>query len=249
MDKTGTILIVDDSSVSLMMLEGGLLPQYNVICATSGAEALGTARQRKPDLILLDIVMPKMDGFEVCRRLKQDEHLADIPVIMVTALDQAESELLGLKLGAIDFITKPYNLELVRLRVSNHLKLKFQSEELIKNRELLLDATEAANTLDGLSTEICVVDESGTITRTNQAWERFVSENNGVTELCGVGVNYLSVCSAPSLAGDKNLAELVDGIRSVLNGSLPEYIAEYQCNAPDKERWFTCRCHHFLLPG
>ena len=185
MDKTGTILIVDDSSVSLMMLEGGLLPQYNVICATSGAEALGTARQRKPDLILLDIVMPKMDGFEVCRRLKQDEHLADIPVIMVTALDQAESELLGLKLGAIDFITKPYNLELVRLRVSNHLKLKFQSEELIKNRELLLDATEAANTLDGLSTEICVVDESGTITRTNQAWERFVSENNGVTELCG----------------------------------------------------------------
>lgn len=102
-----SILVVDDEPANIDILLGILSPYYNVKVAPSGAVALKIVQQFTPDLILLDVMMPGMDGFEVCKKLKTDRLLSQIPVIFVTALTQGENEEKGFKLGAVDYITKP----------------------------------------------------------------------------------------------------------------------------------------------
>lgn len=118
------ILIVDDAAVNIDILSEFLADHCDVLVAADGPSALATVASSPPDLILLDIVMPGMDGFEVCRRLKDDEKTADIPIIFITALDDVTAETRGLALGAIDFIAKPFNPAVVRARVGNHLALR-----------------------------------------------------------------------------------------------------------------------------
>ena len=118
------ILIVDDTPFNIELLAGFLAPAYDVDTATIGEKALEIVGASPPDLVLLDIVMPGMDGFEVCRRIKSDETTSDIPVIFITALDDVAAETRGLELGAIDFITKPFNPAVVRARVANHIALR-----------------------------------------------------------------------------------------------------------------------------
>jgi diguanylate cyclase (GGDEF)-like protein len=95
-----------------------------VLHASNGVEALELAWEQEPDLILLDVMMPDMDGFEVCRQLKSDESTRDIPVIFITALADAASEARGLEIGAVDYISKPIRLPIVRARIRTHLKMK-----------------------------------------------------------------------------------------------------------------------------
>lgn len=121
--KKGTILIVDDVDSEIDILVDILHEDYEVCVATDGETALEVARDAHPDLILLDIVMPNMDGYEVCRRLKGDLRTRDIPVIFVTVLSEEGHETTGLGLGALDYITKPYNREIVLARVRNHMDL------------------------------------------------------------------------------------------------------------------------------
>ena len=102
-----SILVVDDEPANIDILLGILGPYYDVKVAPSGTIALKITQQFTPDLILLDIMMPGMDGFEVCKKLKANEALSHIPVIFVTALTQGEDEEKGFKLGAVDYITKP----------------------------------------------------------------------------------------------------------------------------------------------
>lgn len=118
------ILVVDDAEVNIDILIEFLGAEYDVDTATDGALALARCIAKPPDIILLDVIMPGMDGFEVCRRLKADDRTAEIPVIFITALDDISSETRGLALGAIDFITKPFNPGVVRARVANHLALR-----------------------------------------------------------------------------------------------------------------------------
>ena len=129
MDKA-KILIVDDSPANIETLNETLENEFDIYFATDGNDALQKVHLLGPDLILLDIMMPVMDGFEVCRRLKENEQFRDIPVIFITALDQPEDESKGLVLGAADYVTKPFNPDLVLLRVRNHLKLKNQRDTL-----------------------------------------------------------------------------------------------------------------------
>ena len=129
MDKA-KILIVDDSPANIETLTETLENEFDIYFATDGNDALQKVQLLEPDLILLDIMMPVMDGFEVCRRLKENEQFRDIPVIFITALDQPEDESKGLVLGAADYVTKPFNPDLVLLRVRNHLKLKNQRDTL-----------------------------------------------------------------------------------------------------------------------
>ena len=126
-----TILIVDDEPINSHLLEAMLASEYEVYIAMDGLEALALACQYQPDLILLDIVMPEMDGFEVFRQLRMIESLVNVPVIFVTALEGEADESCGLMLGAADYITKPYNAEIVRLRVKNNLELKLKRDLLI----------------------------------------------------------------------------------------------------------------------
>ncbi|MCX7238871.1 MAG: diguanylate cyclase [Burkholderiales bacterium] len=122
------LLVVDDQPINIQVLYQAFAKDYQVFMATSGAQALVLCKDNPPDLILLDIVMPGMDGFEVCQRLKRDEATRNIPVIFVTAHNDPAQETHGLSLGAVDFIGKPVNPSVVRARVKTHLTLKFQSD-------------------------------------------------------------------------------------------------------------------------
>ena len=119
------ILIVDDLPENLQVLAGHLVEQgYEILAATNGPRALALVGNRKPDLILLDIMMPEMDGYAVCRELKADPHSADIPVIFITARTDTEDILRGFQLGAVDYITKPFRPPELLARVRTHLELK-----------------------------------------------------------------------------------------------------------------------------
>jgi two-component system cell cycle response regulator len=103
------VLVVDDSRVNVKMLEEYLKDEYEVLKAYSGEEALNKVKDNSPDLILLDIMMPGIDGYEVCERLKADPETSFIPIVMVTSLEKEEQKIKGLELGAEDYIVKPFS--------------------------------------------------------------------------------------------------------------------------------------------
>lgn len=113
------ILIIDDTPANLLVLCSVLDSEFELQFATSGPVGIALALKHPPDLILLDIMMPEMDGFEVCRRLKFNPVLKDIPVVFISALSEIESEYQGLTLGAVDYIAKPVNVEIATRRISN----------------------------------------------------------------------------------------------------------------------------------
>lgn len=137
MDDRLNILIVDDMKVNLAKINVILSKEYAISMATNGREALEIVLRHPPDLILLDIIMPEMDGYEVCRRLKADETTRDIPVIFISSLDETCDEEKGLDLGAVDYITKPISPPIVKARVRNHLQLKMQQDQLKKSISLM----------------------------------------------------------------------------------------------------------------
>lgn len=140
----GRILVVDDELVTIEVMAEVLAPVHDIIFATSGAEALDLAATGKPDLILLDVMMPGMDGYEVCRHLKADSATIGIPVIFITALDSVEDEAKGLEIGAIDYVTKPISPAIVRARVHNHLELK-RARDLLEQLSITDALTGLAN--------------------------------------------------------------------------------------------------------
>ncbi len=132
------ILLVDDNVTNLQVLHQTLDGRgYKILVAKNGASALAIAEKARPSLILLDIMMPEMDGFEVCRRLKADPALSDIPVIYLSALTDTEDKVKGLELGAVDYIAKPFQPEEVIARVNTHLTISSLKKMLAeKNQEL-----------------------------------------------------------------------------------------------------------------
>ena len=131
----GRILIVDDAMENIQILHQLLREEHEVLFALSGEKALEIAQNQLPDLILLDAVMPGMDGYAVCKALRASAILSAIPVIFVTALNQPEDETRALEAGAVDFITKPFNAAVVRARVRSQLTIKRQADAM---RELSL---------------------------------------------------------------------------------------------------------------
>ncbi|MBF0471269.1 MAG: hybrid sensor histidine kinase/response regulator [Gammaproteobacteria bacterium] len=140
------ILIVDDIPGNIKTVASAISDQYDVTFATTGAAALEAAATRGIDLILLDVVMPEMDGFEVCQRLKSDDTTSEIPVIFVTAKSEESDETRGFELGGVDYITKPISPPIVRARVATHLelfrarkRLKQQNQQLLETAKLRED--------------------------------------------------------------------------------------------------------------
>ncbi|NOY70659.1 MAG: response regulator [Deltaproteobacteria bacterium] len=123
-DKNPLILIVDDTTTNIDLLLDVLKGQYRFGVAKSGPRALSFVQKKRPDLILLDVMMPDMDGFEVCSRLKSDPALADIAIIFITALTESKYILKGFEMGAVDYITKPFKATEVRARVQTHISLQ-----------------------------------------------------------------------------------------------------------------------------
>ena len=143
-DQRPCLLVVDDQPINIQALYRIFAPDHRVLMATSGAKALALCREDPPDLVLLDVEMPELDGYEVCARLKADEATRNIPVIFVTSHTDADEETKGLELGATDFIAKPVNPAVVRARVKTHLTLKAQSD-LLRQMVFLDGLTGVAN--------------------------------------------------------------------------------------------------------
>lgn len=125
--KKPTVLVVDDQVTVIKVMERMLSPEYTILAARTGASALEIARMKLPDLILLDMVMPEMNGIEVCQQLRKDPLTSSIPVIFVTSMDDRHNEETGFRAGAVDYITKPPSPGIVRARVRVHLEKNRQS--------------------------------------------------------------------------------------------------------------------------
>ncbi|MBF0242410.1 MAG: response regulator, partial [Desulfamplus sp.] len=145
------ILIVDDTEANIDILVDTLGDDYEVSVAMDGESAIEDVRTNPPDLILLDIMMPGIDGYEVCRRLKSDKKTKNIPIIFITALSQVEDETKGLKLGAVDYVTKPISPSIVKARVENHLELKQAREELERQNHILQENIHLREEIDRIS--------------------------------------------------------------------------------------------------
>lgn len=137
-DQEATIVVVDDTPENLHLLTDMLTEEgYRVRLAPNGERALATIQKEPPDMVLLDILMPQMDGFEVCRRLKADESLRDIPVIFISALDELFDKVTAFSVGGVDYIKKPFQIEEVLARVHTHLTLREMRQQLhAQNQEL-----------------------------------------------------------------------------------------------------------------
>lgn len=149
-----TVLVVDDTETNIDILVETLSDDFEIAVAMDGEGALESVEDEKPDLILLDIMMPGMDGYEVCRRLKAAEETKNIPVVFVTAMGEEADEAKGLALGAVDYIAKPFRPGLVKARVHNHLELKQHRdhlEALVRARTRELELTQEA-TIESLAT-------------------------------------------------------------------------------------------------
>lgn len=134
-----TVLVVDDTPANIKVLMETLKDDYRIVAAVNGERALQlAASDPNPDIILLDVMMPEMDGYEVCAKLKADAKTRDIPIIFVTAMSDTQDETKGLELGAVDYITKPISPPVVSARVKNHLELR-QAREILKNQNLILE--------------------------------------------------------------------------------------------------------------
>lgn len=168
MEALSVVLVVDDVKTNVLIMRQCLKGQYQIWAAASGKECLALAKQQ-PDLILLTIDMPDMDGYEVCRQLKADTDTAHIPVIFVTAKDADDNEQKGLALGAVDYINKPIHPAIVRARVATHLQLKQHSDKLqfmalhdqltgLYNRHFLAEwAAQSLSSMARHQTELSVV--------------------------------------------------------------------------------------------
>ena len=144
-EKKQTILIVDDDPKSIRILAELLCQEYSIAVAKDGETALQIANSNKPpDLILLDVMMPKTDGYEICKKLKKNSHTSKIPIIFITCKDGEEDEIKGFALGAVDYVTKPFHPVIVKARVNTHIILKKQ-RDLLEKMSLLDGLTGIAN--------------------------------------------------------------------------------------------------------
>src|SRR5512138_2003138 len=165
---TARVLVVDDIPANVKLLEARLSAEYfDVVTATSGAEALAICERAECDIVLLDVMMPDMDGFEVCRRLKSNPATHHIPVVMVTALDQPSDRIKGLEAGADDFLTKPVSDVALIARVRSLSRLKLMTDELrmraLTSREIgIQDPDHQALSEAGKGAHILLIDDRKT---------------------------------------------------------------------------------------
>jgi PleD family two-component response regulator len=147
MENSNIILIVDDDSSNLMALISILQPEYKVYTAKSGASALDKAGMLLPDLVLLDVIMPDMNGFDVIAKLKKTDKIKEIPVIFITGMNESDTEGTGLALGAADYIHKPFNAAVVKERILRQIQIVNQK------RDMLIAVEEIESSVKNLESE------------------------------------------------------------------------------------------------
>ena len=144
------ILIVDDDPINVRVLTKALQRTYDICTATNGFDAIEQVKETSPDLLILDVMMPDLSGFDVCKIIKAEEAYADIPILFLTAMGTITSEITGLKLGGIDYLTKPVKIDLLELRVRNHIELKRRNDLVREQRDLLESVLARIKQLEGI---------------------------------------------------------------------------------------------------
>lgn len=252
------ILAIDDTPSNLLTLGSALSEGFDVQIADSGAMGITIAKATPPDLILLDVMMPEMDGFETLQKLRRVPTLRDIPVVFITSLNDRDSEEKGLSLGAADYITKPINLKIACQRIHNlierelwrrqlheqHDLLECKINELHQSQaELLVSNVLKKTILNSLDSEIAVLDPQGIILAVNDPWQTFARDNRAQPDQAvahvEVGSNYFAVFETAANCEDPQVAQAYQGIRAVMNGTLPYFTTEYPCHSPTEQQWFS----------
>jgi len=183
-ERKATLLVVDDVPENLLLMSELLRPHYHLRVASGGEKALQIARRSPPDLILLDVMMPDMDGYEVCRHLKDDPRTADTPVLFLTAKDQAEDERRGLELGAADYLGKPFEPTVLLARVRSQLRLKAAADQLrARNAELDLEVEQRTHELQAVHDVTILALASLAETRDNETGNHLRRTQNYVRAL------------------------------------------------------------------
>jgi eukaryotic-like serine/threonine-protein kinase len=233
----GDVLVVDDNPINLDLLSGMLSErQYRVRVATNGRRALAAARSVPPDLVMLDINMPEMDGYEVCRQLKADESTRDVPVIFISALDEAMDKVKAFESGGADYVTKPFQFEEVLARIENQLKLsrlqrdlerknaelQRKNEELVRSREELIQSYKRADRIFSALSDVL----PGTV----------LDEKYRLDAKIGAG-GYGAVYSATHLILNRTVAVKI--FRPVTGNVTPEALERFR-----QEGVAACRINH-----
>ena len=215
-----TLLIVDDEPLVRKLLKMLLEDQgYLTLTASSGEEALAIVEQQPPDLILLDIMMPGMDGYEVARKLKSDKSMANIPIIMLSALGEHSARILGLEAGAEDFLNKPVESAELWLRVRNLLRLKAFGDYL-KSHNLMLEEQLQQRTID-LERFRSAMDASGdAIFLINRSSMRLIEFNRHACQVMGYSVEEL-LCKTPADLSDNTIEQLEIMYDQIIAGRSP----------------------------
>lgn len=168
MDRS-RILVVDDERLNVELLEGMLSKDYEIVTAYSGEEALIKVEKTFPDLILLDIMMPGMNGYEVCKKFKGNNKTMSIPVVMITALKEREDRIKAIEAGADDFLSKPVDMYELGVRVKSLLRVKHYYDALMEEKEKLLIYEAALNSMDDC---VAITNTSGDFKYINPAFEK-----------------------------------------------------------------------------
>lgn len=236
-----TVLVVDDATENIDVVVGLLKDTYKVKAATNGMKAVKIVESKPPDLILLDIMMPEMDGYEVIDNLKKNPSTRDIPVIFLTGKTEVADETKGFELGAVDYISKPFNPSVVKARVKTHMELVQQrkkTEDLLGNilpEKVISDLKEAGSSKPELFKNVTVlfsdfvgftdlssgVDPETLISELSDIFTAFdeIIEKNGCERIKTIGDAYLAVCGMPNEDPDhaKNMTqaalEMVDYLK------------------------------------
>jgi class 3 adenylate cyclase len=243
MDKAGphtdTIMIIDDLPDNLRLLQEVLQDSgHRIVLFTQGAAALRAAERHPPDLVLLDITMPEMDGFELCRRLKRNDELKDIPVLFISALMETADKVTAFSVGGVDYITKPFQPEEVLARVSTHLALRRErrrSEELLLAmlpRKVVDDLRATGRSEPRLFSRVTILfsDFAGftetsselnpkeIIDELNDLYSNFdsIMLENGCERIKTIGDSYLAACGLPDEHPDHALA-MANAARGMLS--------------------------------
>ncbi|HLB70070.1 MAG: response regulator [Candidatus Methanoperedens sp.] len=163
------ILVVDDEQLNVELFEGILSKEYDIVTALSGIDALVKVEKTVPDLILLDIMMPNMNGYAVCKQLKGNPRTMHIPIVMVTALKEREDKIKAIEAGADDFLSKPIDMYELNARVKSLLRIKQYYDSMTEERENLLIFRSALNSMDDC---VIITNMSGDIKYVNPAFEK-----------------------------------------------------------------------------